>query len=85
MDWWAAMCRSTLDPVVRVALVFSAEIGEYGAMGHGFIKSTIKVLAEAGYRSPRQMSRRFSLLTAIRRGSQQKRANSPSASKMGIA
>jgi len=42
----------TLDPVVRVGLSSLAEIGEFGTMGHGLIKSTIKVLAEAGYRMP---------------------------------
>lgn len=42
----------TLDPVVRVGLQSLAEIGEFGTMGHGFIKSTIKRLSEAGYQLP---------------------------------
>ena len=42
----------TLDPVVRVALADLAEIGEFGTMGHGWIKSTIKLLSEAGYDLP---------------------------------
>jgi len=42
----------TLDPVVRVALTDLAEIGEFGTMGRGWIKSTIKLLSEAGYGLP---------------------------------
>lgn len=42
----------TLDPVVRVGLQSLAEVGDFGTMGHGFIKSTIKRLSEAGYELP---------------------------------
>jgi hypothetical protein len=42
----------TLDAVVRVALVEIARRGDFGTMGHGLAKSTIKVLSDAGYRLP---------------------------------